>query len=66
MRLITIISTVIPLCLAGAGPAEGDSDPRGFDAAQAGSLVMELHPWYGSAALINVDEIHASIAKASP
>lgn len=35
-------------------------------AVQAGSLVMELHPWYGSAALMKVNEIHASIAKASP
>lgn len=35
-------------------------------AIQAGSLEMELHPWYGSAALMKVNNIHARIAKASP
>lgn len=30
-------------------------------AIQAGSLVMELHPWYGSAALMQVNEIHESL-----
>lgn len=35
-------------------------------AIQAGSLVMELHPWYGSAALMKVNDIHARIAKESP
>jgi uncharacterized protein YciI len=30
-------------------------------AIQAGSLVMELHPWYGSAALMKVNEIHKSL-----
>ncbi len=33
-----------------------ESDP----AIQAGRLVMELHPWYGSAALMKVNEIHNS------
>lgn len=32
-------------------------------AIQAGRLVMELHPWYGSAALMQVNEIHEKIAK---
>ena len=32
-------------------------------AIQAGSLVMELIPWYGSAALMEVNEIHGKIAK---
>ena len=32
-------------------------------AIQAGSLVMELIPWYGSAALMEVGEIHKKIAK---
>ena len=36
-----------------------NSDP----AIQAGSLVMELLPWYGSAALMEVNEIHKKIAK---
>lgn len=36
-----------------------NSDP----AIQAGRLVMELHPWYGSAALIKMGEMHNSIAK---
>ena len=38
-----------------------DSDP----AIQAGSLVMELIPWYGSAALMEVNGIHARIQKTS-
>lgn len=32
-------------------------------AIEAGSLVMELIPWYGSAALMEVGEIHKRIAK---
>lgn len=36
-----------------------NSDP----AIKAGSLVMELHPWYGSAGLMEVNEIHKKIAK---
>lgn len=32
-------------------------------AIKAGSLVMELIPWYGSAALMEVNEIHQKIAK---
>jgi uncharacterized protein YciI len=38
-----------------------ETDP----AVQAGSLVMELHPWYGSAALMKVNDIHERIAKQS-
>ena len=36
-----------------------NSDP----AIIAGSLIMELKPWYGSAALFEVNDIHNSIAK---
>jgi len=36
-----------------------ESDP----AIQAGSLVMELHPWYGSAALGLVNKNHSKISK---
>ncbi len=36
-----------------------ETDP----AIKAGSLVMELHPWYGSAALMKVNEIHNQISK---
>ncbi len=32
-------------------------------AIEAGRLVMELHPWYGSAALMNVNELHKKISK---
>lgn len=39
-----------------------ETDP----AVQAGRLEMELHPWYGSAALMNVNEIHGSISKSNP
>lgn len=36
-----------------------ETDP----AIQAGSLVMELHPWYGSAALMKVNELHTKVSK---
>lgn len=32
-------------------------------AIQAGVFVMELHPWYGSAALMEVNELHKKVAK---
>jgi uncharacterized protein YciI len=32
-------------------------------AIQAGQLVMELHPWYGSAGLMTIPELHARIEK---
>lgn len=32
-------------------------------AVQAGRLVMELHPWYGSAALMKVNELHLRLSK---
>jgi uncharacterized protein len=32
-------------------------------AIQSGRLVMELHPWYGSAALMEVNQMHKKIAK---
>lgn len=38
-----------------------ETDP----AVQAGTLVLELHPWYGSAALMEVPEIHSTIEKKS-
>ena len=38
-----------------------ETDP----AIQAGSLIMELHPWYGSAALLQVNSIHEKIKKVS-
>ena len=38
-----------------------ETDP----AIKAGSLIMELHPWYGSAALMQVVEIHKKIEKKS-
>ena len=36
-----------------------ETDP----AIKAGTLVMELHPWYGSAALIETMKIHSKIQK---
>lgn len=36
-----------------------ETDP----AIQAGTLEMELHPWYGSAALMEVTRIHRSLEK---
>lgn len=38
-----------------------ETDP----AVKAGSLVMELHPWYGTAALIATYDIHQKIEKKS-
>ncbi|MCC5934431.1 MAG: hypothetical protein JJU35_09270 [Balneolales bacterium] len=35
-------------------------------AVAAGRLEMELHQWYGSAALLQVPEIHARIARENP
>lgn len=32
-------------------------------AIKAGRLVMELHPWYGSAALMQVPKVHKSVSK---
>lgn len=39
-----------------------ETDP----AIQAGSLELELHPWYGSAALMQLGEVHERISKESP
>ena len=39
-----------------------ETDP----AVQAGRLAMELHPWYGSAALREVNAIHKRLARESP
>ena len=36
-----------------------ESDP----AIKAGSLEMELHPWYGSAALMRINDIHKKLSK---
>jgi uncharacterized protein YciI len=41
--------------------AEAEALTKTDPAIQAGSLVMELHPWYGSAALMMVNEVHAKI-----
>jgi uncharacterized protein YciI len=32
-------------------------------AIQAGSLIMELHPWYGSAAILEISKLHNKVAK---
>lgn len=34
-------------------------------AIQAGRLIMELHPWYGSAGLMKLGELHKKLAKES-
>jgi uncharacterized protein YciI len=36
-----------------------ETDP----AVKAGRLVMELHPWYGSAAMVELNRIHATVEK---
>ncbi len=39
-----------------------ETDP----AIQAGSLIMELKPWYGSAAVMQINEIHNKVARQHP
>lgn len=39
-----------------------ETDP----AIQSGALEMELRPWYGSAALMQINEIHGLISKQNP
>ena len=46
--------------------AEAEALTRTDPAIQAGQLVMELHPWYGSAALMMVNDVHATIEKPRP
>jgi uncharacterized protein YciI len=46
--------------------AEAEALTRTDPAIQAGQLVMELHPWYGSAALMMANEIHSKIQKPRP
>jgi len=46
--------------------AEAEALTKTDPAIQAGQLVMELHPWYGSAALLMVPEIHATLEKPKP
>lgn len=46
--------------------AEAEALTRTDPAIQAGQLVMELHPWYGSAALMMVNEVHAKLEKPRP
>lgn len=43
--------------------AEAEALTKTDPAIQAGQLVMELHPWYGTAALMTIPELHARIEK---
>lgn len=49
-----------------ATTAEAEALTKTDPAIQAGSLVMELHPWYGSAAVQEVTAIHEKIARKNP
>jgi len=42
---------------------EAETLTRSDPAIQAGSLVMELHPWYGSATLPLLNDMHKKIAR---
>lgn len=44
---------------------EAEALTRTDPAIQAGRLVMELHPWYGSAALMEVNQLHKKGQKIS-
>jgi uncharacterized protein len=43
--------------------AEAEALTKTDPAIQAGQLEMELHPWYGSAALMTIPELHSRIEK---
>lgn len=43
--------------------AEAEALTKTDPAIQAGQLAMELHPWYGSAALMTIPELHSRIEK---
>ena len=43
--------------------AEAEALTKTDPAIQAGSLVMELHPWYGSAALPLLAPLHKKVQK---
>jgi uncharacterized protein YciI len=43
--------------------AEAEALTKTDPAIQAGQLVMELHPWYGTAALMTVNDLHSRIEK---
>lgn len=45
--------------------AEAEELTKTDPAIQAGRLVMELHPWYGSAALMKMGDMHEKLAKES-
>ncbi|MBK7343852.1 MAG: hypothetical protein IPJ06_12635 [Saprospiraceae bacterium] len=44
---------------------EAEALTRTDPAIQAGRLIMELHPWYGSAALMEVNQLHKKVQKIS-
>ena len=43
--------------------AEAEALTKTDPAIQAGQLVMELHRWYGTAALMTVNDVHSRIEK---
>lgn len=45
--------------------AEAEALTAADPAVESGRLSMELHPWYGSAALMKVGEIHSAVSRTS-
>ena len=45
--------------------AEAEALTAADPAVESGRLSMELHPWYGSAALMKVGEIHGAVSRTS-
>lgn len=74
--LRVLLITLIAMIPASKLAADDDSQPgqAGYDAElaasdpaiEAGRLMAEYHPWYASAALMQLGKVHERIARESP